>query len=118
MDTRLRKLAEGIAEAYECECETVIIHAVPAVFNSDEMYEIAIRAAESAVGRDHVVDSRPCMASEDFAVFGEVIPSFFYWVGSGTLGKKCASWHDPALCVDPHYNETAVPVLCASVMTE
>ena len=118
MDARLRKLAESIADAYECKCETDIIHAVPAVFNSDEMYEIALRAAEAAVGRDHVVDSRPCMASEDFALFGEVIPSFFYWVGSGTPGKKCASWHDPAFRVDPHYTETAVPVLCASVLTE
>ena len=118
MDARLRKLAESIADAYECECETDIIHAVPAVFNSDEMYEIALRAAEAAVGRDHVVDSRPCMASEDFALFGEVIPSFFYWVGSGTPGKKCASWHDPAFRVDPHYTETAVSVLCASVLTQ
>ena len=118
MDARLRKLAESIAEAYECECITDIVHAVPAVFNGDEMYEIAFRAAEAAIGRDHIVDSRPCMASEDFAVFGEVIPSFFYWVGSGTPGKKCASWHDPAFCVDPHYTETAVPVLCASVLTE
>ena len=117
MEKRVRQLAESTAEAYECGCDISIVHAVPAVDNSEEMYRMALRAAEQAVGKEHIVDSRACLASEDFAVFGEEIPSFFYWVGSGTPGKKCASWHDPAFCVDPHYTETAVPVLCASALT-
>ena len=117
MENRVRQLAESTAEAYECGCDISIVHAVPAVDNSEEMYRMALRAAEQAVGKEHIVDSRACLASEDFAVFGEEIPSFFYWVGSGTPGKKCASWHDPAFCVDPHYTETAVPVLCASALT-
>ena len=116
MEKRLRRLAESTAEAFECRCDISIVHAVPAVDNSEKMYLVAMRAAEAAVGKEHIVESRACMASEDFAVFGEEIPSFFYWVGSGTPGKKCASWHDPAFCVDPHYMETAVPVLCASVL--
>ena len=117
MENRVRQLAESTAEAYECGCDISIVHAVPAVDNSEEMYRVALRAAEQAVGKEHIVDSRACLASEDFAVFGEEIPSFFYWVGSGTPGKKCASWHDPAFCGDPHYTETAVPVLCASALT-
>lgn len=116
MENRLRRLAESTAEAYECVCDISIEHAVPAVDNREEMYRIALRAAEEAAGKDHIVDSRACLASEDFAVFGEEIPSFFYWVGSGTPGMKCASWHDPAFCIDPHYTETAVPVLCASAL--
>jgi len=116
MEERLRQLAESTAEAYECGCDISIVHAVPAVDNTEEMYLIALRAAEAAVGREHIVDSRACLASEDFAVFGEKIPSFLYWVGSGTPGKECASWHDPAFCVDPHYLETAVPVLCSSAL--
>lgn len=118
MGERLRRLAVSTADAYECGCDINVVHAVPAVNNSEEMYGIALRAAEAAVGKDHVIDSRPCMASEDFAVFGEAVPSFFYWVGSGTPGKKCAPWHDPEFRVDPHYTETAVPVLCASVLTK
>ncbi len=116
MEKRLRRLAESIAEAYECGCDINIVHAVPAVDNSEEMYRLALRAAEMAVGREHITDSRACLASEDFAVFGEEIPAFFFWVGSGTPGRKCASWHDPAFCVDPHYTEAAVPVLCASIL--
>ena len=117
MQDRLVRLAESIAEAYECGCELKSTHAVPALVNHDDMYEIALRAAESEVGAEHVTDSRPCLASEDFAVFGEEIPSFFYWVGSGTPGKRCAPWHDPGFCIDPDYMKTAVPLLCASATT-
>ena len=118
MQDRLVRLAESTAEAYECGCDINIIHAVPAVDNSEEMYGIAMRAAEAAVGKEHVVDSRACLASEDFALYGEVIPAFFYWVGSGTPGKQCGAWHDPDFCIDPDYMKTSVPVLCASILTE
>ena len=118
MDGRLRGLAENIAAAYECKCSLEVIDVVPAVDNPEELYDIAYRAAETAVGKKHVVDVDPCLASEDFALYGEIIPSFFYWVGSGTPGKRCAPWHDPAFRVDPHYTEMAVPVLCASVLTK
>ena len=118
MHERVVRLAEGIAEAYECGCDVQINHAVPALVNHDDMYGIALTAAKSAVGEEHVVDSRPCLASEDFAVFGEEMPSFFYWVGSGTPGKKCAPWHDKNFTMHPDYMQTAVPVLCASVFTD
>lgn len=116
MQERVMKLAESTAEAYECGCEIKVTHAVPALVNSDEMHELALKAVSAAIGPEHAVDSKPCLASEDFAVWGEEIPSFFYWVGSGTPGKKCAPWHDPDFNVDPHYMETAVPVLCASIL--
>ena len=115
---RVKKLAESTAEAYECKCEADIIPMVPAVNNSRDMYRIALEAAEEAVGSENITDSEPCLASEDFAVYGTEIPSFFYWVGSGIPGKENAPWHDPAFCMDPRYMETAVPVLCASAIIE
>ena len=116
MEERVTALAENIAKAYECSCECTITPAVPAVFNTDDMYEIARKAAEMAVGREHITDSSPSLASEDFAVYGKEIPEFFYWVGSGTAGKYNPPWHDPGFTMDPEYMKTAVPVLCASVM--
>ena len=117
MEERLRELSENTAAAYGCKCDVNIMRMVPAVNNSDEMYRAAFKAAEAAVGRDHIIDSDPCLASEDFAVLGTEIPSFFYWIGSGTPGKDNAPWHDPDFAVDPQYFKTAVPVLCASVLT-
>ena len=118
MEERLKALAESTAEAYECGCSTVITRMVPAVYNNDDMYEIALKAAEKAVGAEHVTDSAPCLASEDFAVFGTEMPSFFYWAGSGTPGRNNAPWHDPAFCVDPEYTKTAVRLLVSSAATK
>ena len=116
MEQRLRELSEGISDAYRCSCSVEITPMVPAVDNSDEMYTVALKAAEAAAGPEHVTDSEPSLASEDFAVWGTEIPSFFYWVGSGTPGKVNAPWHDPAFCTGPDYLETAVPVLAASAV--
>ena len=118
MEERLRRLAGSTAEAYECRCSTKITRMVPAVDNPDGLYDIAFRAAVTAAGEEHVTDSAPSLASEDFAVYGTEIPAFFYWVGSGTPGKENAPWHDPAFSIDPHYLETAVPLLIAAAMTE
>lgn len=116
MEERVAALAESIAKAYECRCECTITPMVPAVCNSDAMYEKACKAVEMAIGREHIKDSAPCLASEDFAVYGKEIPEFFYWVGSGKPGEYNPPWHDPAFRMDPAYMKTAVPVLCASVM--
>lgn len=118
MRERVSRLAESTAEAYECGCECVLKRMVPAVFNSDAMYETAEKAAVMAAGREHVVDAQPVLASEDFAVYGAEIPSFFYWVGSGTEGRVNAPWHDPAFRMDEEYMKTAVPLLCAAALTD
>ena len=118
MCDRLKTLSEDIARAYQCRCDTVVTPTVPAVCNSEEMYAAAHRAAEAAAGAEHVRDSVPSLASEDFAVWGTEIPSFFYWVGSGTPGRDNAPWHDPSFRIDPYYMRTSVPLLCASVIVE
>jgi len=87
---------------------------VPAVNNSEDMYERAYRAAEIAAGEDKIIDSNPSLASEDFAVYGEQLPSFFYWVGSGEPGGKNAPWHDNEFKIGKAYFNTAVPLLAAS----
>lgn len=113
---RVVRLAQRTADAYECKCESIVTHMVPPVVNSDEMYDIAVRAVMMAAGEEHITDSQPCLASEDFAVYGTEIPSFLYWVGSGIPGRQNAPWHDRDFCMDENYMKTAVPVMCASVL--
>ena len=118
MTERLQALAEDIATGYECRCDIEIIPMVPAVTNPEDMYGLAVKAACAAAGADHIRDSAPSLASEDFAVWGSQIPSFFYWAGSGIPGGNNAPWHDPAFRMDDHYMETAVPLLAASVIVK
>lgn len=118
MEERIARLAESISGAYECRCEIKITRMVPAVDNPEELYDVALKAAEAAAGKDHITDSEPSLASEDFAVYGKEIPTFFYWAGSGVSGKENAPWHDPAFRVADDYLETAVPLICAALMME
>ena len=116
MEERLSLLVKDTAEAFECRCDFEIIPMVPAVDNSPEMYEKAYEAAKMAVAEDCIIDSNPSLASEDFAVFGEIMPAFLYWVGSGTAGKENAMWHSVEFRIGEEYFKTAVPVLAASAM--
>lgn len=111
---RVGQLAMQTAAAFECGCELKWLPQVPAVTNGPQMYEIALRAAQKTVGAENITDTAPCLGSEDFAIFGQKIPSFFYWVGSGEPGKENAAWHDPAFRVAEGYLRVAVPLLVHS----
>lgn len=113
---RLAALARQTALGYECACDITWQPQVPAVVNSDALYPVARRAAEKAAGTGGVVDTLPCLGSEDFAVLGQSIPSFFYWVGSGEPGKENAAWHSDTFRIADGYLNTAVPLLVYSAM--
>ena len=100
---RLDVLAESIARAYMCKHELKLEVQVPPVFNSKEIYKKAHKIAVNAVGEANITDTAPVLGSEDFAVLGKEIPSFFYWVGSGTQGKYNPPWHSSGFYIDDQY---------------
>lgn len=108
---RLAALAEQTALGYECACRLQWIPQVPAVVNDEALYPAALHAARQAAGHDGVVDTLPCLGSEDFAVLGQEIPSFFYWVGSGAPGQENAAWHSDTFRIADGYLNIAVPLL-------
>lgn len=100
---RLTEITAATAKAYMCKQSIAFIPQVPAVYNSDAMYETALKCAVASFGEENTVDTAPVLGSEDFAVFGEHIPSFFYWVGSGSKDKPYTPWHSSSFCVDDNY---------------
>lgn len=106
---RLKEIACGVAAAYGCTAEVEFHPGVPATVNSAYMTGLARKAAEELVGADQIVSPRPDMGSEDFAVFGQHIPSFFYWLGSGFQGRKNACWHNEHFETD----DSALPLAAA-----
>lgn len=106
---RLREIACGVAAAYGCTAEVEFHPGVPATVNSAYMTGLARKAAEELVGAERIVSPRPDMGSEDFAVFGQHIPSFFYWLGSGFQDRKNACWHNEHFETD----DSALPLAAA-----
>lgn len=92
---RVKRLAVDIASAFECRAEIEELPLTDGVINSRELLPIAEEAGNLVFGKDGVVVPDVNLASEDFAILGRDIPSFFYFLGSGVPGETPFLWHNP-----------------------
>ena len=98
MQERVETIIKKTAEAYECRSEILWQEMIPAVFNTPEMTETAVQIAEKTGCT--VTDAPPSLASEDFALYRQYVPSFFFWVGSTAGGEKAEELHRPRFHTD------------------
>jgi len=92
---RMQTISESGAAAYGCRAELTVTPLNGPVINSAAMTVIARRAAQATVGNANIRTPDPSMGCEDFAVYGEHVPSFFYFLGSGDPTRENAPWHKP-----------------------
>ncbi len=111
---RMENVVRSTAEAYECRAEIEYREILPLTFNSEKMYKIAVRAAEAAVGSENVIDVPPTLASEDFSIIMDKVPSFFYWIGSGTHGETAYAWHQSRFKADDAGIRVAAEVMASA----
>lgn len=95
---RLEDMTVSTAEAYGCKAEFSHTPITPAVINPSLLLPAAKNAAAATVGEAGIVMQQLNMASEDFALYGECVPAFFYFLGSGTPDARNYSWHSPCFC--------------------
>jgi hippurate hydrolase len=89
----VRRTANGLAEAYGIPADhmptVTVIESTPVTFNDPALAERLRASAMAALGKDHVVEARAIMASEDvdlFSLDGQ-IPAVMYWLGAADAGK-------------------------------
>lgn len=93
---RIKEVLECTAKAYMVDVELDYIFDLPAVFNKKELTQLAYEATVEIVGEDGIVNPIPSMGGEDFAIFTEKIPGFFFWLGVGNEEKGINHvWHNP-----------------------
>ncbi|MEL7648899.1 MAG: M20 family metallopeptidase [Sedimentibacter sp.] len=93
---RINEVLKYTAEAYMVDVELEYIFDLPAVFNDEELTKIAYEAAEEIVGLEGIVEPTPSMGGEDFSIFTEKVPGFFFWLGVGNKEKDMSYvWHNP-----------------------
>lgn len=109
----METIVKSTAASYGCTADIDYREKLPLTYNGPEMSDIAERAAEAAVGRENVVDAVPTLASEDFSLMMAEVPSFMYWIGSGTEGETPYPIHHAKF----HTNDTAIPG-AASVLAQ
>jgi metal-dependent amidase/aminoacylase/carboxypeptidase family protein len=113
---RVIEISDFCAQAYGCTAEFDHYAQTPPLINSPEMTSIARIAAGSTVSSEDIVEPAGCMASDDFAEYGRLVPSFFYFIGSGICGQSNPSWHNAHFRADPDTALWGASLLTNSVL--
>ena len=98
---RMKKLAEGIAEAMGGSCDFKINKGYPYLINEEKLSEQIADFAGEYLGKENVKEIDGWMASEDFAYYSQALDSCFYLLGIGNKEKGIvSSLHTPTFNVD------------------
>lgn len=98
---RMKKMAEGIAEAMGGSCDFDIHKGYPFLINEEQLTANARLFAEEFLGKENVVDLDIWMAAEDFSFYSQVTDACFYRLGTGNAAKDTQySVHTPKFDID------------------
>ncbi|HBG2137954.1 amidohydrolase [Clostridioides difficile] len=113
----LENIVCEIARGYQATAKLDYLFDLPAVINSKEMYTIACKSVCDLYSEDAIVDPIPSTGGEDFSIFMEKAPGFFYWLGVGNKEQDCIyQWHNPKFKADKNSILVGTNVLCQSVI--
>ncbi len=90
--TRIKKMAESIAEGMGGKCDVNISRGYPYLKNNPELTRRIRSAAEQYVGVDNIVDLDISLGAEDFSYYSQVIPASFYRLGTKNESKGITSY--------------------------
>lgn len=98
---KMKKLAEGIAEAMGGTCVFDIVRGYPFLKNHPELTRRVRTAATQYMGSENIVDLDLWMAGEDFAFYSQVVDSCFYRLGTRNETRGIISGvHTPTFDID------------------
>jgi amidohydrolase len=98
---RMKKLAEGMAEAMGGSCDFEVVKGYPFLKNHPELTRRTKAAATAYMGADNVIDLDLWMAGEDFAFYSQVVDACFYRLGTRNEARGIVSGvHTPTFDID------------------
>ncbi|MFM6954427.1 MAG: M20 family metallopeptidase [Sphingobacteriaceae bacterium] len=99
--SRMKKMAEGIAESMGGTCEFEIRKGYPFLVNEEKLTAQAKQFAEEYLGKENVLDLDIWMAAEDFSYYSQVADACFYRLGTRNEAKGItSSVHTPTFDID------------------
>jgi amidohydrolase len=98
---KMKKMAEGIAEAMGGSCDFNIVNGYPFLVNEEKLTESVRAYAEDYLGKENVEDLDIWMAAEDFAYYSQAADACFYRLGTRNEQKGItSSVHTPTFDID------------------
>jgi amidohydrolase len=109
---KMKKMAEGIAEAMEGGCDFEILRGYPFLKNNPELTKRSKERAVQYVGAENVLDLDVWMAAEDFAFYTQLTDSCFYRLGTRNEARGIvSSVHTPTFDIDEKALETGAGLM-------
>lgn len=104
---RVEEISVGTARVFGGDAEVEWLFSSPAMYCDPEFTDEVVRYAADVVGQDRMIPKKSrATGSEDFAYFGEKVPSQIFWLGAGVDDKtKRISNHNPKVL----FSEDALP---------
>ncbi|HZF07329.1 MAG TPA: amidohydrolase [Thermoanaerobaculia bacterium] len=106
IEKRMREILDGITKAAGATFELDYRKNAPATVNEPALSKASRPALERALGKANVVDAEPTMGGEDFAYFANVVPGFYFRLGTVKPGTTSGGLHTPTFRGD----DSAIPV--------
>lgn len=104
---RVEEISVGTVRVFGGDAEVEWLFSSPAMYCDPEFTDEVVRYAADVVGQDRMIPKKSrATGSEDFAYFGEKVPSQIFWLGAGVDDKtKRISNHNPKVL----FSEDALP---------
>ncbi|CAG9244649.1 M20 aminoacylase family protein [Paraburkholderia unamae] len=114
IESRLRKIAESTAEAYDCSVDITFHRNYPPTVNSSAETQFAAEVMREVVGEDRVdAKVEPTMGAEDFSFMLLEKPGCYAFLGNGEGGHREAG-HGAGPCMlhnaSYDFNDQLLPV--------
>ncbi len=117
--TKMKRMAEMIAESMGGICEFEIRKGYPFLKNDSALTERAKNYAVEYLGKENVVDLDIWMAAEDFSYFSQELPACFYRLGTRNEERGItSSVHTPTFDIDENALEIGAGLMAWIAVNE
>ena len=111
---RIEELAKAIAAAHECRADISFVPGLPSAVNSAQLMSTARLAVGATYSENGIVECGSVSFSEDFSLYGDIAPSFFYLFGVHEPGTERYPLHSPFFCPSDQASASAAALLANS----
>lgn len=88
MEAAIRRHCEGVSTSLRVACRLDWERGTPPLVSDESVMRATMRAVETHFGKDAVLQAKPSLGAEDFALIGEKVPAFQLGIGSMTPGRQ------------------------------
>ena len=106
IEDRMGEILAGVTLAGGGSFELRYDRGSPATINAPELAEMMLPTLRRVLGDENVEDQEPATAGEDFAIFANEVPGFYFSLGMIKPGTTSGGHHTPTFQAD----DSSIPV--------